>query len=239
MREKLVELGNQNRYTFQGKFQFYDYQGTGVFNHYYEEFQYLNFMIADLKVFQNGTFELIADHLWMTLTKQFLTYGWLEKGDILQFDGRITNYRSQQEKINEIGHPTKVSIVRNGIELMPDFFLLKKTYVDLVKEIKERNKEYYAARDFIDATYLTIPHYETTIQHWPKLQTMIVIDGKQYTQEEFKQRYFDREALIELHNSDKVLKRIFYNGEVKSENIISESDINAYVEKQDFENSFH
>ncbi|EOT28473.1 hypothetical protein [Enterococcus saccharolyticus] len=30
MREKLAELGNQNRYTFQGKFQFYGYQGTGT-----------------------------------------------------------------------------------------------------------------------------------------------------------------------------------------------------------------
>lgn len=66
----------------------------------------------------------------------------------------------------------------------------------------------------------------------------MMIDEQPYTQEEFKQRYFDRDALIELHNSDKVLKRIFYNGEVKSENIISESDINAYFEKQDFEQFF-
>lgn len=195
-------------------------------------------MIADLKVFQKGTFELIADHLWMNLTKQFLTYGWLEKGDVLQFDGRITDDQSKQEKIYDIEQPTKVSIVRNGVELMPDFVLLKKTYADLVKEIKEHNKEYYAARDFIDATYLTIPHYETTIQHWPKLQVIMMIDEQPYTQEEFKQRYFDRDALIELHNSDKVLKRISYNGEVKSENIISESDINAYFEKQDFSQFF-
>lgn len=83
-------------------------------------------MIADLKVFQKGTFELIADHLWMNLTKQFLTYGWLEKGDVLQFDGRITDDQSKQEKIYDIEQPTKVSIVRNGVELMPDFVLLKK-----------------------------------------------------------------------------------------------------------------
>lgn len=68
------------------------------------------------------TNEIVCDHLWFSFTKGFEKLH-LKKGDVLQFDARVKEYRKGYKntalKINNIAHdyklshPTKITLLRN------------------------------------------------------------------------------------------------------------------------------
>ena len=94
MREKLRKIGNDERHTFQGIFEFNGYK-TDKYK-YGQEYENATFMLSNLKIVQENNLEMVTDHIWMNLTKQFLKFGWLQKGDMVQFDGRIKSYTSKK-----------------------------------------------------------------------------------------------------------------------------------------------
>ncbi|MEQ7039449.1 hypothetical protein ABQD66_06665 [Enterococcus hirae] len=86
MREKLRKIGNDERHTFQGIFEFNGYK-TDKYK-YGQEYENATFMLSNLKIVQENNLEMVTDHIWMNLTKQFLKFGWLQK-DIIHYLGAI------------------------------------------------------------------------------------------------------------------------------------------------------
>jgi hypothetical protein len=198
LREKLKKIGNDERHTFQGTFEFNGFK-TDKYKYGYE-YENATFMLSNLKIFQGNNVELVTDHIWMNLTKQFLKFGWLEKGDIVQFNGRIKSYASRKGKNYKIERPSKVKILRKGIEINEDSALHLCTRDEIIEKIKEQNREYYEARDFFFENYLSVPCYFKMKEKWSEIQAVIVLDGYRYTSEQFKLAFKDRESLIALYN---------------------------------------
>lgn len=234
LREKLKKIGNDKRHTFQGMFEFNGFKT----DRYKKNIEYENptFMLADLKIVQADNIELITDHIWMNLTRQFLKFGWLESGDIVQFDGRITSYTSKKGIDYKIERPSKVKIFRKGVEIDGNSILNFSARDEIIEEIKKQNRNYYEARDFFFENYLSVPRYFKLKEKWPEIQAIIVIGEERYTGEKFKQIFKDRDSLIDLYNkiqeTDQYnLQQEFYNGLISKENRINSNDVESYLLK--------
>lgn len=61
---------------------------------------------------------VVADHLWFNWTKGFKSLGWLNPGDIIQFDGRVTTYlKCGGNKLDyKLSHPSQVKIVERSLK---------------------------------------------------------------------------------------------------------------------------
>lgn len=234
MREKLKRIGNDKRHTFQGIFQFNGYKTDRYKNNL--EYENPTFMLANLKIVQADSIELITDHIWMNLTKQFLKFGWLESEDMVQFDGRITSYTSKKGINYKIERPSKVKIFRKGVEINDSSTLNFFAREEIVEEIKKQNRNYYEARDFFFENYLSVPNYFKLKENWSEIQAVIVIGEERYTSEQFKEGFKDRNSLIDLYNKiqetdEHDLCQEFYNGLVSQKNRIDSNDVKNYLLK--------
>ena len=113
MREKLGEAEGERR-TFTGTFV---RVGSKPGLSYGPE---PTFLLSNVR---DGEGNFITDHLWLNQTAGFKSLGYLDKGDVIQFDGRVTEY-GKDLRFDDDGHcryhrvdygitrPTKFKIVR-------------------------------------------------------------------------------------------------------------------------------
>lgn len=198
-RKGLEALTSKERHSFCGEYTYsgykFSYMSMGG-NMIYKP----TFMLKNLKVYNEDTdsWEVVSDHLWMNYTKNFKYFFPLEKGDIVYFNGRITDYHSRDGYNVKIERPSKVKVIRNGQELEKnaDNILEDK---DMVELFDEENAEYYKARDTIQAA-LRIPHYHFATSNYADIESYIKVDGEWLSQTEYKEKYIEREQVIELFN---------------------------------------
>jgi len=111
MRTKLKSI-DQIRKTFQGVF---EREGKKVNWNGYSEPTLLLYHIKD----EAGT--VVADHLWFSMTKAFEALGTLQKGDVIEFEARVSVYRkgyvnramnmSKRSTDYKLSRPTKVRLI--------------------------------------------------------------------------------------------------------------------------------
>lgn len=102
-RTELQKLGNQERLTFCATF-----ERLGL-KKYKRKFSPT---ILLKKVKCNG--DDITDHVWLAYGKHFTQLGKLEKGDIIQFEGKIKSYKKGYMHTDfdyKIANPTKVKLL--------------------------------------------------------------------------------------------------------------------------------
>ena len=86
MRDNLQAMGAEQRHTFTATFERTGYKTKDVrYATYYQP----TLLVNDVTDEQG---KVLTDHLWFNYTLGFQKLGHLEKGDRLQFDGRITTY---------------------------------------------------------------------------------------------------------------------------------------------------
>lgn len=132
-RIKLKQVGSDERYTFTGVF-----ERTG-FKSYKDKYT-PTLMLKNIKIDD----ELLTDHLWLNYGKNFLKLGKLERGDIIQFDGRVSEYtkgyyNEDKQKDYQIERPTKVKLLDSNHE----FQELPKENKEIIRMILEDNQEFY------------------------------------------------------------------------------------------------
>ena len=198
-REKLKSLTDKDRHSFCGEYTYSGYKFSYISragNMIYKP----TFMLKNVKVYNKETdsWELVSDHLWMNYTKNFKYFFPLEKGDIIYFNGRITDYHSSDGYNVKIERPSKVKVIRNGNELEKnaDNILEDK---ELVKLFEEENADYYKARDTIQAA-LRIPHYRFAASNYPDIESYIKVYNGWLSQSEYRDKYIEREQVVELFN---------------------------------------
>ncbi|MFC6261765.1 hypothetical protein [Levilactobacillus fujinensis] len=82
-RQRLEQLGMAERHQFYGRFERYGYKAG-----YRGEEPTL--LLREVRLVIGG--KLMANHLWFNLTKGFGDLGQLQRGDIVQFNGRVDRY---------------------------------------------------------------------------------------------------------------------------------------------------
>lgn len=82
-RKNLKKLGDQERHRFIGTVGKFGWKAGW---NYPEE----TIMLKDIKLFSSD--EILTDHLWFNLGKQFASLN-LKEGDVISFDARVGKYR--------------------------------------------------------------------------------------------------------------------------------------------------
>lgn len=114
MRNKLKEIGNENRHIFTGEFSRF-----GVKNGYMG--QQKTILLQNIK---NEKGELVTDHLWFNYIKGFKKIN-LQKGDIIKFSARVNlyekGYKGYREDIYvpitydyKLSYPTNIQKIDSG-----------------------------------------------------------------------------------------------------------------------------
>jgi len=91
-RQRLEQLGMEERHQFYGRFERYGYKAG-----YRGEEPTL--LLRDVRLVVGG--KLMAGHLWFNLTKGFRELGQLQRGDIVQFNGRVDRYVKGYQGVKE------------------------------------------------------------------------------------------------------------------------------------------
>lgn len=99
----------------------------------------------------------------MNLTKLFLKYGWLEKDELVQFNGKVVEYMSQRKNDFKIERASKVIIIRSGIMLPHTGSLINLKSLETEQEINLQNTPYTEAKDSF-LVYLTLE--KSTCYHY-------------------------------------------------------------------------
>jgi len=117
MREKLKNIGNEERHTFTGEFVRF-----GEKKAYKGHKPDITVLLSNVKD-EKG--QVLTDHLWMSYTKGFESCD-LKKYDIVQFDARVAVYEKGYKGHREwdewqalhpvstdykLSHPTKVKVI--------------------------------------------------------------------------------------------------------------------------------
>lgn len=106
-RQKLKQLGSQERFTFIGEF-----VRTGFKAEYNHRGQHCKptLLLRNLHLQNNN--EIITDHLWFNYGKNFMKLGWLQVGDLIQFNARVDDYmkgfRMHNQHDYKLSRPTKI-----------------------------------------------------------------------------------------------------------------------------------
>ena len=150
MREQLLNLGSDKRYTFIGIFERTGFKREYVNNSKsmwvddYDGIYKPTLLLTNVRLKESG--ELVTDHLWFNYTKQFVKLGELKHGDILQFNGRVALYKKGMagsfEKDYKIERPTKITLLKKvnvKRDPIPD---IDKSRA-LIGYIIEQNKQFY------------------------------------------------------------------------------------------------
>lgn len=136
MRKKLKQIGDEERYLFEGTF-----VRTGFKT--YKNSVSPTLLIKDLKIVkENGKTDFLSDHLWLNYSKCFLELGKLEVGDVIQFFARVAPYRKGYKKTEidfKLSYPTKAKLKnkKDNIEKIPT------DKYALIGMILEDNKKFY------------------------------------------------------------------------------------------------
>ncbi|RVU71005.1 MULTISPECIES: hypothetical protein [Lactobacillus] len=114
MRKILGKIGSEDRHTFQADFGKYGYK------RYHDsmrgELYSPTMVVRNLIMVDDPEHpQIIADHLWLNLTKGFADLGLLQEGDRLQFNGRVSEYSkgfiNKDKKDYELSYPTKIQLL--------------------------------------------------------------------------------------------------------------------------------
>ena len=198
-REKLYKLDNKERFTFSGIFKETGYKVS--YRNYFKDFEEPTFMLEDVKVLNPETekWEYVCDHLWLNYSKLFKYFYPIEKGDIVTFNGRVALYDYKDGTNVKIKMPSKVRITDSkGV----DKEKTKEPVIDdeeLIKEIKEENKDYYNARDYFDSLFFN-PYYHYSLEKYGGVKLELNINGKWFEKRAFKEKYKKREQILDLYN---------------------------------------
>lgn len=200
-REKLYKLDNKERFTFSGTFKETGYKVS--YRNYFKDFEEPTFMLEDVKVLNPNTnkWEYVCDHLWLNYSKLFKYFYPIKKGDIVTFNGRVALYDYKDGTNVKVKMPSKVRVTDSkGV----DKEKTKEPVIDdeeLIKKIKEENKEYYNARDYFDNLFFN-PYYTYCMYRYGGVRIELNVEGKWFQKEFFKKKFKKREQIVELYNSD-------------------------------------
>jgi len=114
-RKVLAQLGIEERHQFSGIFERY-----GVKSGYKGEEPTI--LLRQVRLLADE--RLMTDHLWFNLTKGFQRLGQLERGDVIQFNGRVNSYVKgyqgrQQDLFNEVSLDYQLSWPSKVQHLVP------------------------------------------------------------------------------------------------------------------------
>lgn len=199
-REKLYKLDNKERFTFSGTFKETGYKVS--YRNYFKDFEEPTFMLENVKVLNPETdkWEYVCDHLWLNYSKLFKYFYPIEKGDIVTFNGRVALYDYKDGTNVKIKMPSKVRVTDSkGLEKEKT----KEPVIEdeeLIKEIKEENKEYYNARDYFDNLFFN-PYYTYCMHRYGGVRIELNVEDKWFQKEFFKKKFKKREQIVELYNS--------------------------------------
>ena len=144
MREKLEQMGNEERHCFQGKFERCGYKS---FDDKYSP----TILLTDIT---DNEGNLVTEHLWFNYCKGFLALGQLEKGDKISFCARVAEYvkgrRYDRSWDYKLSRPTKIKL----LESSPRPPMPQKKHV-VIGYIMQQNKEFYEAENrVVDFWYI-------------------------------------------------------------------------------------
>ena len=114
MRKILGRLGSDERHTFQAEFGKYGYK------RYYDksrgDLYSPTMVVRNVRIVDDPENpKMVTDHLWLNLTKGFANLGLLETGDLIQFNGRVSQYNKgfiNKDKVDyELTYPSKVQLL--------------------------------------------------------------------------------------------------------------------------------
>ncbi|MGM0125705.1 hypothetical protein IGI37_003104 [Enterococcus sp. AZ194] len=184
----------------------------------------------------------VADHLWMNLTKQFLKYDWFKKGDLIQFDGKVSEYTTSKKTDVKIERPSKVSVTRLGKNIPLTDRLINLRPLEIEQEITLQIQPFTKARDALLA-FFSLNKFQILKKKWHNIQPYAIVDNQLFTRDSFREFYFTRESMIELHNlyiTEKIsIKKSVYNGDPIQENLLTEKDIESYLSKYKEQHTQH
>lgn len=110
MRERLRQIGSQERHTYRGTFVRCGYKCYG--EHYHP-----TLLLKDIR---DATHQIVTDHLWFNYTLGFLRLGELLKGDEVNFMARVATYEKglwmQRQQDVHLCRPTRVQRVVPNVE---------------------------------------------------------------------------------------------------------------------------
>lgn len=114
MRTQLAKLGADTRFTFKGQFARYGFKRSvdrGGNEHYAP-----TILLKDLMVHLDNTWQPVTDHLWFNLTKGFQKLGLLNTEDMVQLDGRVSDYykgyfTDAKQHDLKLSYPTKIKLL--------------------------------------------------------------------------------------------------------------------------------
>ncbi|MFT8411046.1 MAG: hypothetical protein ABF743_00590 [Schleiferilactobacillus perolens] len=150
MRKNFQAVGSEHRHTFTATFERTGYKTTELRSKTYYQPTILVNDVMDADGNQ------LTDHLWFNYTLGFQQLGHLEKGDRLQFDGRVSTYTkgylgrdtylSETHPVTtdyKIERPTKIKLLGVSEPREP----LPKENWDLVQMIMQENAAFYRVRE--------------------------------------------------------------------------------------------
>lgn len=233
IREQLKKLKDGTRYTFKGTFQHNGLKSTDYVDKMGNTRYQPTFMLTDIyQIDTDGKEHYVADHLWMNLTKLFLKYGWLEKGDLVQFDGKVVEYITQRKNDFKIERPSKVIITRSEVMIPHTDSLINLRPLEIEQRINLQNKPYTEARDTM-LSFFSLHKFHALEKKWRDIQAYVLLDKQLFTRDSFRECYYTRESMIELHHQylhGKIsVEKFVYNGKTIPKNLITDNEIKSYL----------
>lgn len=167
-RIELAKKGTQRRHTFTGRF-----ERLGIKE--YKNKYLPTILLCNVK----SDDEIVTDHLWFDYSTNFLKLGKLVNGDILQFDGRVGEYKKgYKHYLNDykIKKPTKIKLLSNNhpFKLLPVSkdavvgMIIEENldYYYKIDETKDRNYDEYFAKEFRVQDLHQKDHYLSEWGQW-------------------------------------------------------------------------
>lgn len=108
VRKKLKEIGHDDRHQFTGEFVKYGYKT-------YKDRYSPTILLKNIRLVETN--KVVTNHLWFNLGRRFQKLGYLKKGDIISFYGRVADYQKgyylNRKRDWRITYPTKVKLLTN------------------------------------------------------------------------------------------------------------------------------
>lgn len=231
-REKLANLKTDKRHRFRGVYKYSGYKNSG-WSGANGPIYLPTFMIVNVEVLDKEKDEWIpvTDHLWMNYSTYFKRYYPMEQGDVIFFDGRITEYRYRGGVNVRIERPTKVIVERSGEKLEEHKDDILEDFV-LVDKFMKENEKYYKARDFFADLY-KIPRFFFSMEHYGGVDVELFLDDSWVKKADFYKENVDREDIMAIYDRNKTSTKkrmLVSDGEGKRE--ITEKEINKAYKKE-------
>lgn len=228
-REKLKDLGRNVRYHFRGDFARNGLKSKNYLDAYYNKRYDPTMLLTNVEVEIEGEWEMVAEHLWVNLTKQFLEFGWFNEGDVVEFDARVNDYQTKNGKNYKIERPSQVNVSRNGKLVDKNNTLIVLKPLDIEKAIMKQNEEFYSSREMLHKLF-DIENYATLARKWSKLHVCIYLDDIKFDSlKQFKDYVFKPEDLIKLAESVKNGEVSFKKEYYSKNKLLSEEEVEEQI----------